>query len=504
MQTIDPHDREALIMPLYRFNRTFWVTLVALIVVIAPGVIFYVRQLYFGLGVTDLTRPVFWGIYLVNFIFLIGVSMAGTLISAVLQLMNVHWRRPITRIAEALTVFGLMIAGLQIIVDMGRPDRVFFTFIYGRLQAPLMWDIASLTIYLLTAIFALYLQLLPDIALLRDNIPAQAPAWRKKIYSLLSLNWHGNFEQWRRLKKVITIVSVCIIPVGISLHTITSWLFSTTVQPGWKSTILGPYFVIGAIFSGIGLLFIVVSFARHFLHLRTYISLGFYNNLSWIFIIMSAVWFYFTGNEVLILTAEQETLEFPVMAAKLWGEFAPSFWIMVALMVAATWLLVMPKFLSASPKKASVLQPHVALASAITAAMLFTLVKLSPKVTALAALNTNSILLISWLIIGLLLLLSIASLTRWFKNHLVATTFIASTLVLVGMWLERWNIIIPTVTHARLIPYTIYNPTITEVFITISAAGIFVLLFVLFFKLFPAVSLWEIEEERRSNPGSSH
>ncbi|MDD2922085.1 MAG: hypothetical protein PHQ36_07340, partial [Anaerolineales bacterium] len=117
-QTLDLHDREELIAPLYRFDRQFWITVTTLILIIAPGVALYMRQLALGLGVTDLNRPVFWGAYLVNFIFLIGVSMAGTVISAALLLLKVNCRRPITRIAESLTVFGLMTAGLQIVMDM--------------------------------------------------------------------------------------------------------------------------------------------------------------------------------------------------------------------------------------------------------------------------------------------------------------------------------------------------------------------------------------------------
>ena len=136
-QTLNLRDRDELIAPLYQFDRKFWTTIAIIIVIIAPGMALYVRQLALGLGVTDLNRPVFWGAYLVNFIFLIGISMAGTVISAALTLLKVNWRRPITRIAESLTVFGLMTAGLQIIMDMGRPDRLAYTLIYGRLQAPL-------------------------------------------------------------------------------------------------------------------------------------------------------------------------------------------------------------------------------------------------------------------------------------------------------------------------------------------------------------------------------
>ncbi|MCX6060083.1 MAG: polysulfide reductase NrfD [Chloroflexi bacterium] len=499
-QTINLHDRDELIAPLYQFDRKFWTTLVVLIVIIAPGMLLYARQLVLGLGVTDLNRPVFWGAYLVNFIFLIGIAMAGTVISAVLQLLKVNWRRPITRIAESLTVFGLMTAGLQIIMDMGRPDRLVFTLLYGRLQAPLLWDIASLTLYLLTAIFALYLQLIPDIALLRDTSPASAPLWRKKLYSILSLGWTGAKEQWRRLEKAITVVSVFIIPIGISLHTVTSWLFSTTVQPGWKSTILGPYFVVGAIFSGIGLLFIATTFARQYnKHLKEYITESFYTNLGWIFIVMSAVWFYFTLNETLVVVTEQETLEFPVMASKLFGEFAPAFWGMIILMIAATWILVAPKFVSDKPTRNPLFQTATGLVATAISIVIFFLLWL--RLPALAAPAIQSILIFAFIVLFIFALLGV---TKWMKTRIITSTVIASAFVLFGMWLERWNILLPTLTHARLIPYTTYNPTITEIAVTISTFGILTLMFVVFYKFFPSISIWEVEEGRALEADSTH
>ncbi len=499
-QTLNLHDREELIAPLYQFDRKFWTTLAVLIVIIAPGMLLYARQLVVGLGVTDLNRPVFWGAYLVNFIFLIGIAMAGTVISAVLQLLKVNWRRPITRIAESLTVFGLMTAGLQIIMDMGRPDRLVFTLLYGRLQAPLLWDIASLTLYLLTAIFALYLQLIPDIALLRDTSPASAPLWRKKLYTILSLGWTGAKEQWRRLEKAITVVSVFIIPIGISLHTVTSWLFSTTVQPGWKSTILGPYFVVGAIFSGIGLLFIATTFARQYnKHLKEYITETFYTNLGWIFIVMSAVWFYFTLNETLVVVTEQETLEFPVMASKLFGEFAPAFWGMIILMIAATWILVAPKFVSDKPTPNPLFQSATGLVATAISIVIFFLLWL--RLPVLAAPGIQSILIIAFVVFLILALLGV---TKWMKTRLITSTVIASAFVLFGMWLERWNILLPTLTHARLIPYTTYNPTITEIAVTISTFGILTLMFVVFYKFFPSISIWEVEEGRALESDSTH
>lgn len=490
-------DRENLVSPLFKFDRQFWMTITALLVVTLPGLMLYVRQLFLGLGVTDLNRPVFWGAYLVNFIFLIGISMAGTVISAVLHLLKIEWRRPITRIAESLTVFGLMTAGLQIIMDMGRPDRLVNTLLYGRLQAPLMWDIASLTLYLLTASFALYLQLLPDIAFMRDSTPENAPTWRKKLYSTLSLGWRGNKEQWVRLEKAITTVSVILIPIGVSLHTVTSWLFSTTVQPGWKSTILGPYFVVGAIYSGIGLLFIAVAFATQYNHhLKSYITDTFYKNLGWIFIVMSFVWFYFTLNETLVVTTEQETLEFPVMAAKLFGEFAPAFWGMNLLMIATTWILIALKV----PAKASrnpLFKTATGLVMTALAVAVFVLLALGLPAITNSILQT--VLLAAFIVFFILALLG---LTGWFQAHLIPSTVIASAFVLFGMWLERWNILMPTLTHARIIPYTTYFPTVTEVALTISTFGILTLIFVVFYKFFPSISIWEVEAGRALQHGS--
>ncbi len=486
------HNRVELIEPLYHFDRKFFLILGGLLVITLPGLALYVRQLFVGLGVTDLNRPVYWGAYLVNFIFLIGISMAGTVISSVLLLLKVEWRRPITRIAESLTVFGLMTAGLQIIMDMGRPDRLLFTFLHGRLQAPLMWDIASLTLYLLTAMFALYLQLLPDIALLRDTVPAAAAEWRKKLYRALSFGWHGNKEQWARLEKTLTVVSIFLIPLGISLHTMTSWLFSTTVQPGWKSTILGPYFVVGAIYSGMGLLFIAVSFARVYNpHLKEYITEKFYSNLGWAFIVMSGVWFYFTLNETLVVTAEQETLEFPIMASKLFGQFSPAFWGMNALMIAATWLLVAPKFVSEQPSRNPLLKTSTGVAAAVIFLALFFVLWLGGPLVANPKVTTALVLACV-----VFLFLALLGVTKYFKTRLIPATVIASSFVLFGMWMERWNILMPTLTHARLIPYTTYDPTLTEIAITVSTLGVLTLIFVVFYKFFPSVCVWEVEEGR--------
>ena len=497
MLTADARDKAKLIDPLFTLpGWRFIVTVLALLGVIGFGVFMYARQIIFGLAETGMNRPIYWGVYMVNFIFLIGVSMAGTLISAALQLLKAEWRSPITRVAEAMTVFGLIVAALQIFLDMGRPERGLYIFVYGRLQSPLLWDATSLTVYILTSMFALYLQLLPDIALLRDSFPPNGWELQRKLYTLLAIGWRGNREQWLRLEKAVTVVSVAIIPIGVSLHTVTSWIFSTTVQPGWKSTILGPYFVVGAIFSGIGMLFVVIALLSRLMNLTDYITLQQFRNLGWLFIIMNIVWFYFTYTEHLTLVAEQETHEFAVLASKLWGEFSPAFWGMVVLMAAALWIMVVPKLLPPWLSRFSVFRPQFGSISAGLAALIF-LALINPlpsRFTAdLADINTRTAV---WGVLAGLLIAVGMGFSLWLKEHLVVSSVVAGTFVVMAMWLERWLIIIPVLTHPRLAPYTEYYPTLTEFALTAASAALLALMVLVFFKIFPIISIWEISEQR--------
>lgn len=504
MLEVDPQDGERLIAPLFRASWRYWLALACFGAIFAWGGMMYVRQVTQGLVTTGMNRPDYWGMYIVNFIFLIGVSMAGTVITAALHLTGVDWRRPITRIAEATTVFGLMIAGIQILVDMGRPERMLSVFVYGRLQSPLLWDVASLTTYLLASMFALYISLMPDLGILRDNLPEGAPAWRRMLYGALALGWRGNREQWRRLDRVVRVVSILIIPIGVSLHTVTSWILSTTLQPGWHSTILGPYFVVGAIFSGIALLFLLVTILRATTAVRFYINPSHYRRLGWLFITMSVVWFYFTYTEHLTVIAGQEAAEFPVLASKLWGQDAPAFWGMVALMVVAAYVLAVPLLLPRKWERVPIFRPRFALVSTASAGVAATLAfgpqmagPLAPLLSApLAGPSAPSLHVALVLSAAVLVLLASISALGWLRRNVVVATVIASAAVLVGMWLERWNIIIPTVTHPRLIPWTTYTPTSMEWSLTAASFALFALLLLVFFKLFPPVSLWEAAEGR--------
>jgi Ni/Fe-hydrogenase subunit HybB-like protein len=500
MLRVDREYKEKLIAPLFApLDRGFKLSAGVLLALILWGAILYVRQVLFGLGVTGMGRPVYWSMYIVNFVFFIGISHAGTLISAILRVTRAEWRRPITRVAEAITVFALVVGSMQILIDMGRIDRLPFTFIFGRLQSPIMWDIISVTLYLLGSVTYLFLPLMPDLAIIRDNLPEDVPNWRHMFYTILSLGWRGTKEQWIRLEKAIAFMAVFIIPVAVSVHSIISWILASTLQPGWHSTIFGPYFVIGAIFSGIGALFIAMTAVRKVFGLEKYIALRQYRNLGLLFIAMNAIWFYFTFAENLGLATGQQTYEMPILATKLWGEFAPTFWLMVVCMVVAFFILVVPPLL---PKKAEyeksafVFQPRFATGSAAAVAVI-ALLLVAPKVvtTPVLAIEDNSIVFTAlWLVLILNIFFILLGLSQWFKAHPVTATVIASGLVVIGMWLERWNIIIPTVTHPMLVPYSTYTPSLTEISITIASLAGFVLMFIVFFKLFPAISIWELAE----------
>jgi molybdopterin-containing oxidoreductase family membrane subunit len=453
-------------------------------------VLAYIRQLRLGLGETGMQRPVYWGIYMTNFIFFIGLSLSGTFISAILRITGAEWRRPITRVAEAVTVFALVIATIQIIVDMGRPDRLIYVIRYGRVQSPILWDVFVVNLYLLSSTAYLYFPLIPDLAILRDNLPENAPAWRYHLYRVLAIGWRGNVEQWRRLEKAISVMAICIIPIAVFVHTITSWLLATTVQPGWHSTVFGPYFVVTAIFSGIAGLFLVMTAVRWAFGLEEYITLHQYRNLGLLFVTMSVIWGYFTYTESLILAAGQQTMEFPVLASKLWGEYAFSFWLMIGLIAFAFWMMAIPLLIPAFAKRTAVLQPRYTLGLSFMAAGVVFLLDQGTLPTESTAQGQA----ISWGLIILAVCAALVGISIWAKQHPIGAALFAGAAVITGTWLERWNIVVPTATHPRLIQYSSYTPTSTEMILTISSIALFFLLLIIFFKLFPAIPIWEIKE----------
>jgi molybdopterin-containing oxidoreductase family membrane subunit len=399
----------------------FRVTTTLLLLVILTCWVLFSRQILQGLGVTGLNQPVAWGFYIVNFVFFIGISHAGTLISAILRLAQAEWRRPITRMAEVITVVVLAIGGFHPVLDLGRPDRMLNIFTAGRLQSPLLWDVSSITAYFMASTVYLYIPMIPDIALLRDR--GVKPRW---FYTFLAWGWQDTPRQHKVLNRAVGILMVLVIPIAVSVHTVISYIFAMTLQPGWHSTIFGPYFVVGAIFSGIAALLVTMIALRKIFHLERYLKEVHFVYLSKLLLIMSLLWFYFTFSEYLTAYFGNEPTELRVFFYKFTGPFAPQYWAMV--------------------------------------------------------------------ICNFLIPVLILSFRR---TRRIPGILFASIAVVIGMWLERLIIVVPSLANPRLpLPTGFYVPSLVEWGMFAGGIATFVLGFTVFSRFFPLISIWEIREGR--------
>jgi len=321
----DSIDEEILLRPILHTSRWFYIASGILFAIALFAVWTWYYQIHTGLGVTGMNRPVFWGVYITNFVFFIGISHAGTLISAILRLCQAEWRRSITRAAEVITVLVLFFGVFNIIVDLGRPDRALNVLLHPQFRSPLLWDVTSITTYLTASTLYLLLPLIPDIAILRDR-----KVRFHGLYRILAFGWTGTDKQKHRLEKAISVMAILVIPIAISVHTVVSWVFGMTVQPMWHSTIFGPYFVVGAIYSGMAALIIAMVIIRKAYHLEGYLKEVHFNNLSKLLLVFTLLWFYFTFTEYLTTFYGAEPTHMSVFYSKLSGSYAPAFWAMVA------------------------------------------------------------------------------------------------------------------------------------------------------------------------------
>lgn len=423
-------DRD-LLRPLMETSWRYWAAFAVCALVLGWALFAWGWQLHHGIGVSGKRRPEFWSLYITNFVFWIGISHAGTLISAILRVVGAEWRRPVTRCAEAITVFALLVGSMFPIIHMGRAWLFYWLIPYPNerimwpnYRSPLMWDFFAILAYLTGSLIYLYLPLIPDLALVRDK----ARGFRRRLYSFLSLGWRGSETQWHRLEKIVSVMAIVIIPVAVSVHTIVSWDFAMTINPMWSSTIFGPYFVVGAIFSGIAALILAMVVLRGVLGLQAYLQEKQFNNLALLLLLMSLLWFYFTFAEYLTVWYANEPAEMAVWASKVTGPYAPGFWAMVI----CCFIIPFP-------------------------------------------------------------ILAIKKLRR--RTSLLA---LASALICVGMWLERFLIVVPTLGHPRLtFNWRGYSTSWVEVSITAGTFAYFTLLYLVFVKLFPIVAVWEVKEGLR-------
>ena len=279
----------------------WWAVLGFFASILGAATLTFAWQIYQGMGVWGMDRPIYWGLDIANFIFWAGVALSGTMISAILRLLHAGWRRSLTRLAETLTVCALAVAGVFPLLHIGR-NWVFFWMLpypnerqlWPDYKSPLVWDATAISVYLITSVIFWFSGIVPDFATLRER----TLGWQRFLYTVLALGWRGTDREWRRLKVLFGILTVMIIPVFVSLHTIVGWDFGMSIVPGWHSNIFAPYFVCGALLSGAGAVLVVMCLLRWAFHLEEYILPLHFDNIGKILLFISLLWSYFFGGDV--------------------------------------------------------------------------------------------------------------------------------------------------------------------------------------------------------------
>ncbi len=307
-----------------RLGGKIWIAF--LVLVCCAGVYAYyiqeTKSKYVTVSLRDIT---FWGVYISNFVFFVALSLVGVLMSAVLKLTNFEWYRPLSRIAEIIAVAAIMLAGVSIVAAMGRPDRLHYLIIHGRIQSPIVWDIIVIMTYLATSMVLLYIPLIPSLSTCKNHL-TNLPKWQLKMYKFLSFGWEGTPEQWKILKRTVKVLTVLVIPLGISIHTVTAWLFATTLRAEWDSANLGAYFVSGAFLLGVSAMILAVYIFRRAYHLEKYLTEMHFDKLGKVLVLMALIYGYFNINEFLVPAYKMSGLVSDKLKNLFNGEESMFFW----------------------------------------------------------------------------------------------------------------------------------------------------------------------------------
>ncbi len=399
----------------------------------AFGFVGLYRQISGGHIVTGMRDNVVWGMYIVNFIFFMGISYAGALISGVLHLFRSDWRGPLMRMAELITIISLLIGPQFILFCIGRLDRLPFLVAYPRIQSPITWDVIAISTDIIGCFIFLWLSFIEDFAYLRDSGNEKFAKWRKKVYRILAVGYQGNPEQKKHLKWARDVMAAMIIAIAIIVYSVLAWIFGVTLQPGWHSTIFGPYFVIAAVFSGTGLLIILMWIFRKVYRLEKYITKKHFVNIGILLLIISAFYGYFTFSDYLTKWYGSAKMD-KVLIDKLFTEFY--------------WLFIFSNYIG---------------------------------------------ILVPMIVVGVRRLRTINNIT------------IAAIIAVVGLWFNRYLIVVPTLETPYLPIQDIreawihYSPTWVEWSLFIAGVCQFGLLIMLTIKLVPIVSVSEMEEAEESS-----
>jgi len=384
-------------------------------------------MVYQGLGVAGYTHPIFWGVFIVTFVFWIGIAHAGTLISAILYLFRAKWRNAINRSAEAMTVFAVLTAAQFLGIHVGRMWKAYFILPYPNqrglwvnFKSPLMWDTFAVSTYATISIVFFYVGLIPDLAIARDR----ATGWRKLLYAALALGWQGTTLQWKSHSRSVLHLSGLATPLVLSVHSVVSWDFAMSLVPGWHATIFAPYFVAGAIFSGFAMVLTVMIPVRRIYRLEAYITDYHFENMARFMLLTSLIVGYSYVAEYFV--AWYSGFE-PEQTAFWMRAFGP-YWI-------STWVMI----------SCNCIFPQL----------------------------------------------------FWFKRlrtH-IPTLFVISSLINVGMWFERYVIIITGLSREYdPAVWGVYTPSWMELCILAGSFGFFSMFFLLFLKVFPVIAITELKE----------
>ena len=300
--------------------------------VVGAGVAALAYQTWKGFGVTGLNHPVMWGVYITSFVFWVGIAHAGTLISAILYLFRAKWRNAINRGAEAMTVFAVITAALFPLIHIGRLWKVYFMLPYPNqrglwvnFKSPLIWDVFAVNTYMTISILFLYVGLIPDIAAARDK----CTDWRRHLYNILALGWRGTGEQWRHHARAVLHLSGLATPLVLSVHSVVSWDFAVSLVPGWHTTIFAPYFVAGAIFSGMAMVITLMVPVRKAFGLEAHIRSEHFDNMGKFIVLTSSIVAYAYAIEFFMAWYSANPFEQGSFWHRAFGDYWWATWIMI-------------------------------------------------------------------------------------------------------------------------------------------------------------------------------
>ncbi len=315
-------------------GRAYKTVFALVLAVLAAGMFSFGALVYFGMGMAGLNNPVGWGVFITNFVFWVGIAHSGTLISAILYLFRARWRQSIYRAAEAMTVFAVMTAGLFPIIHIGRPWIFYYLIPYPNqrmlwpnFRGPLLWDVFAVGTYFTVSATFFFVGMIPDIAAARD---ATTVPWRKKLYTILSFGWRGTHNEWRHFSRAYLYLAAFATPLVLSVHSVVSWDFAVSIVPGWHTTIFAPYFVAGAIFSGLAMVMTIVIPIRKIFGLEAYFTPKHFDAMCKMVLLTGMIVFYAYLTEYFMAWYSVEVPERAAFWNRAFGQYWWATWIMLS------------------------------------------------------------------------------------------------------------------------------------------------------------------------------